>query len=191
MRHIWSLLAGIVIAPLGWLAVAYGQAVMFDAAQAGSSIVIRGLVCLLAVGLVCGVIGSLRVSPMGPLAVATGYLGATAAVVFAPVAATRALPAPRALLGEVVDPSSPLTTGVPGLVGMMLLVAAGSPQRWRRWPQPAPAESDWSQALAPELAHRRADRPFGTDSFDGFAPTRTPAASTDVDAPSWSSQALV
>ncbi|GIF98440.1 hypothetical protein Cci01nite_35340 [Catellatospora citrea] len=192
MRHVWSLLAGIVITPLAWFAVAYGQAVMFDAAQVGGTRPLwLGLVLFAAVGLLLGLVGSLRVSPAGPLFVALSYVGATAFLIARPEAAKQALPDLVEVSGTLVVPLSPVSTGVLGLIGAMLLIAAASLQRWRSWPRPEATEPTWPEMLAPSAADRHENTLADRDSFNGFADLRTPADASGVDAPSWSAPTKV
>lgn len=193
MRYVWSLLAGIVITPLAWFAVAYGQAVMFDAAQIGGTRPLwLGLAVVAAVGLLLGLIGSLRVSPAGPLFVALSYLGATGLLIAQPETAKQALPDLIQVAGTLVVPLSPVSTGVLGLIGAMLLIAVASLQRWRSWPRPeAATEQTWPDMLAPTAADRDENTLADRDTFNGFADLRTPAATSGVDAPSWSAPTKV
>lgn len=185
MRHIWSLLAGIVIAPSAWLVIAYGQAVITESAQIGAERPLWfGLILLALIGLALGTVGSLRVSPAGPLVVAAGYVGATAFLIAAPDTAQRLLPDVWVFLGELVVLASPVTSGVLGMLGTMLLIAVLSPQRWRNWPRRAEAtEPTW-----PDMLSTRNDDP---DTFNGFADLRTPADTRGVDTPSWSAPTKV
>lgn len=192
MRHVWSLLAGIALTPLAWFAVAYGQAVMFDAAQVGGHRPLwLGLVLFAAVGLLLGLIGSLRVSPAGPLFVALSYVGATGLLIARPETAKQALPDLVDVGGTLVVPLGPVSTGVLGLIGAMLLVAVASVQRWRGWPRPEANEPTWPEMLAPSAADRHENTLADRDSFNGFADLRTPAEASGVDTPSWSAPTKV
>ncbi|WP_155369625.1 hypothetical protein [Catellatospora vulcania] len=192
MRHVWSLLAGIVITPLAWFAVAYGQAVMFDAAQVGGHRPLwLGLALFAVVGLLLGLVGSLRVSPAGPLFVALSYVGATAFLIARPEAAKQALPDLLEISGTLVVPLSPVSTGVLGLIGTMLLIAVLSLQRWRSWHRPEANGPSWPEMLAPSPADPYENTLADRDSFNGFADLRTPAEASGIDTPSWSAPTKV
>jgi hypothetical protein len=192
MRHVWSLLAGIVIAPLAWLVIAYGQAAISDSGQIGADRPLWfGLILLALVGLALGTVGSLRVSPAGPLVVASSYVGATVFLIAAPDAAQHMLPDVWLVLGELVVPASPISSGVLGLIGTMLLVAVVSAQRWRSWPKAGTPDESSGDTLASRDADRDTDRVSKRDSFNGFADLRTPADDSDFDTPSWSAPTKV
>ncbi|MCP2329329.1 hypothetical protein HDA40_007836 [Hamadaea flava] len=157
MRHLWSLLAGVVIAPLGWAAVAYGQAVMKDLTAGGSlaghtsTLALAGT-AFVGVGVVVGLIACLRISPVGPLVVALFYLGSTALLVFAPKTGLDAFDRVRnGLFGYDVSLLGPLTSGVIAVLGGVLLMAVFSGSRWRGKQDPdetASSSSDWTSSTS-------------------------------------------
>ncbi len=147
MRHVWSLLAGIVIAPLAWILVSVGQVEAgreFASAATGGAITARHLVepaiFLAAAGLVVGLVASLRVSPLGPLVAGLAYIAGDIGLLVDPsrtynlFAYTVTIPG----LATKGDMSLPLTSGLSLVVGVLLLVAVAAPGRWRAWPRPVP-----------------------------------------------------
>src|SRR5205823_1014734 len=72
MRHLWTLIAAVVIAPAAWLLMAYGQPQAADAfaksAQAGTwhaNDFLWPLLFLAGAGLLLGLLATLRFSPLG------------------------------------------------------------------------------------------------------------------------------
>ena len=72
MRHVWTLLAAIVIAPAAWLLIAYGQP--HSAAAFANSVNSGGwhandflwpLLLLAGAGILLGLLATLRISPLG------------------------------------------------------------------------------------------------------------------------------
>jgi len=74
MRHVLSLVMGVVIAPLVWVAIAVGQGATQEGVPHG--LLVSGLV-LVGVGLVAGLLASLRTSPLGAVFASVVYLGAS------------------------------------------------------------------------------------------------------------------
>ncbi len=144
MRHIWSLILGVVIAPLAWFLVAFGQSAMArgnSLADFKNDFILGGLL-IVGVGLLLGLIGSLRTSPLGALIASLGFLGATGYALFAPMNALDLFGDARKIGAYDLNLAQPLTTGVLAVVGGMLLLAVFSPSRWRGNPTvAAPAES--------------------------------------------------
>jgi hypothetical protein len=150
MRHIWSLVAGVIIAPLAWFLIAFGQAAMTEKVTLSSSepdFLFGGLL-LVGVGLVLGLIGSVRTSPVGALVAAVLYIGTTVYILLSPSSATDLFGDTNLVGNYEVVLSTPLHTGVLAVVGGLMLVAAFSPARWRggaasadpnAWTPPPPA----------------------------------------------------
>lgn len=154
MRHIWSLIAGVVIAPLAWFLIAFGQGAMGKGVSSndfGDDFILGGLL-IAGVGLILGLIASLRTSPVGALFAAVIFLGASMFALFAPLDALDFFGQEWKFGGYVVNPASPLNSATLAVVGGMLLMAIFSPARWRgkpttaadeskeEWNPPAPAE---------------------------------------------------
>ncbi|GHJ45815.1 hypothetical protein Cs7R123_31570 [Catellatospora sp. TT07R-123] len=182
MRHVWSLLAAIVITPLAWAAAAQGQAMLAVSVSpdvpTGMWV---GLAVLAGTGLVLGLIGALRLSPVGPLFTALVYLGFTTWFLLQPVPALDTLDAGWKIGGYHADLTVPLQTGLLAAVGALLLVAVVSPGRWRAWPKPVHTiEAAWPQPAA----QPGADRPLEPTATMEL-PLATPAYGSGADAPSW------
>lgn len=134
MRHVLSLLTGIVVAPLIWVAVAIGQ----GATQIGlpeernlpSKLLIGGLI-LMGIGLVAGMIASLRTSPAGALFAGTVYLGASVYMYFDHVRALHFFTTTWKFKDFPIDMSLPLTSGVLAFAGGLLITSLFSAARWR------------------------------------------------------------
>jgi len=169
MRHLGTLIAAIVIAPLAWVLLAFGQdrsAAAFAYAQSTGGFhtgdFVRPVQCLAAAGLLLGLIATLRFSPLG--ATLTGLLYTSSYVLL--------LVAPRELMnlfrhnlsvaGHHADAATPIRTGTTLVLGVLLLVGVVSVGRWRRWPRPIDPADEMTAVD---------DRPVGIDGL-GLAPPR-------------------
>jgi hypothetical protein len=165
MRHLWSLLAGIVAAPLSWLFLAAGQhrsqltvqgwfeAGVFDTAD------LIGPAALLAVaGIVLGLIGTLRWSPAGPLAAGLLLVVPTIVMFVDPFVVRDAVATDeqRRLLGQDLDLLLPVGNGTLLVLGALLLVAVLSAGRRRPSPvAPAAEPAAEPTAAGDEVAETR------------------------------------
>lgn len=144
MRHIWSLILGVVIAPLAWFLVAFGQSAMsrgHSLSDFKNDFILGGLL-IVGVGLLLGLIGSLRTSPVGALIAALVFLGASGFAIFAPLEALNLFGDARTLGSYELNLATPLTSGVLAVVGGMLLLSVFSPARWRAKPAQAAPVAD-------------------------------------------------
>lgn len=146
MRHLGSLLAGVVLAPVVWVLVALGQAKSSNtlaAWQEQDAYDTKNLIApaaLLAVaGLLLGLVATLRFSPLGPVVAGAVYVLAYAWLFVSPFKLLDAVPDKIDIFGQKIRPEVPLTNGTLLLLGALLLVSVFSAKRWRRWPTPAPA----------------------------------------------------
>lgn len=144
MRHVLSLVAGMVVAPVVWLLVAVGQGAtqngLADAPTTSQELV--GGVMLLAIGLVAGLIATLRTSPLGAIIVGLVFVGASAYLYLDPAEAANLFDRSTTAGPFTIDLMAPLTSGVLGFTGGLLLVSAFSAARWRgAAPEP---DADWS-----------------------------------------------
>jgi hypothetical protein len=148
MRHLWSLLAGVVAAPLAWVLVAMGQGGStrtvtgwVESSRYDTVDLIEPAVYLAVAGIALGLIGTLRFSPLGPLVagllLATPYAGLFAD----PFAVHDAVPDTWEILDKPIPLEQPLDNGTLLLLGALLVIAAFSVRRWRRWPVEAAAPS--------------------------------------------------
>ena len=169
MRHIWSLVAGVIIAPLAWFLIAFGQAAMTERvtlSTAETDFLFGGLL-LIGVGLLIGLIGSVRTSPVGALVAAAVYLAGTAYLLLAPSAASDLFGNINLVGNYEVVLSTPLHTGVLAVVGGVLLIAVFSPARWRggagpadpdAWTPPPPAPPWTPPTVSTPTSQTSADR---------------------------------
>jgi hypothetical protein len=159
MRHLGSLIAGIVAAPLCWLLLAFGQTAstqaFASAADTGTfrtSDLVRPLVFLAVAGIALGLIATLRISPVGPAVAGAALAGSYIALLVSPRRTLDAVSYTLRIAHQRADLSLPLVTGTALAVGALLLVALASAGRWRRWPTPGRpatgAEPDEPPALA-------------------------------------------
>jgi hypothetical protein len=141
MRHLGTLVAAIVIAPLAWILLAFGQersAQAFVNAQNRGAFdkgdFVRPLVLLAAAGVLLGLIGTLRLSPLGAGLTGILYSGSYLALLINPRGLLDLFPKELSIGSRYADPSTPLRTGTALVLGALLLVGATSLGRWRRWP---------------------------------------------------------
>lgn len=188
MRHLWSFLAGIVAAPLTWLLIALGQSGStrtvtgwVNSGSFNAANLIEAAAYLLVAGILLGLLGTLRVSPLGPL-VAGLLLVAPYGGLFAnPFAVRDAVPAGWKLLGDPLPLRLPLDNGTLFLLGALLLMATFSVQRWRRWPAPAaavPASTEVEAAPEPDPA-----APVAAEGATSEPPASEPAAAEPAASP--------
>jgi hypothetical protein len=155
MRHIATLIAAVIIAPLAWVLLAFGQdrSVQIIAAgdQAGhlqGSAFVRPVLVLAAAGLLLGLIATLRVSPLGAVVTGAVYAATYLLLLAAPGAVLRVFRHNLSIGGKHADASAPIQTGTTLLLGGLMLVAIFSVNRWRRRPRSAESTSDtWTSDL--------------------------------------------
>ena len=173
MRHVWTMITAVFVAPLAWLLLAYGQdrTLQAFANEEGAGAFaagdfVRPALCLAAAGLLLGLIATLRLSPLGAVLTGLVYTASYLALLVDPDSVLGLFPKNVSFAGRSLDPTMPLRTGSALLLGALLLVGVVSVGRWRRWPTPAVDEVEPSNvATQPE------DRPLGVDGL-GFAPGR-------------------
>ncbi|MCM0677099.1 hypothetical protein NCC78_20745 [Micromonospora phytophila] len=156
MRHLWSFLAGLVVAPVTWVLVTLGQDGSVrtvdrwvEIGKYNSANLIEPAVYLAVGGILLGLLGTLRVSPFGPLVagllLAAPYVG----MFVAPFAVRDRIPDDWKVFGDPLPLGLPVENGTLFLIGALLLMAIVSGQRWRRWPEPS-AEAELTSADGPE-----------------------------------------
>ncbi len=182
MRHTATLIAAIVIAPLAWILIAFGedrsaQAFANAASNGGfhTGDFVRPLLFLGAAGILLGLIATLRVSPLGAAFAGAVYTASYVLLLVTPKRVVNLLPHHLSVAGRQADLSTPLRTGTALLLGAAMLVAVVSAARWRRWP--ARAEAAAVPPSVDPLATSDNARPVGVDglpdavakdSFSGF-----------------------
>lgn len=156
MRHLWSFLAGLVVAPVTWVLVTLGQDGSgrtvhrwVELGTYSTPNLIEPAVYLGVAGILLGLLATLRFSPLGPLTagllLAVPYLG----LFVAPFTVRDAVPANWKMLGDPLPLRQPLENGTLFLIGVLLLMAVFSVQRWRRWPEQPTAEAEPTPAAKP------------------------------------------
>ena len=169
MRHLGSLLAALVVAPVAWVLLAFGQTqFVWGNGSALGSWPERAL-ALAAAGLLLGLVATTRISPVGPLVVGVAYTGYAVAALWRR-GVHDAMPDPVTIAGRTADLHAPVDTGTAIVVGVLLLVAAVSIRRWQRWPK----------HLGPPVTDTTADTPTDTSAdtptdIPGAAGPATPA----------------
>jgi hypothetical protein len=141
MRHVWTLIAAVVIAPVAWLLIAYGQPQSADAfaksIQGGwhATDFVWPLVFLAGAGLLLGLLATLRFSPLGAVVAGLFYVASYVAVLFDGKDVYKLLSQRDvSLLNHRAHLYSPVVNGTTLLLGSLLLVGVASLSRWRRWP---------------------------------------------------------
>ncbi|MCW3839821.1 hypothetical protein ONA70_06890 [Micromonospora yasonensis] len=148
MRHLWSFLAGLVVAPVTWVLVTLGQDGSgrtihrwVELGTYSTPNLIEPAVYLGVAGILLGLLATLRFSPFGPLTagllLVIPYLG----MFVAPFTVRDRVPEGWKMLGDPLPLRQPLENGTLFLIGVLLIMAVFSAQRWKQWPgQPAEAE---------------------------------------------------
>ncbi|MEV4655438.1 hypothetical protein [Micromonospora sp. NPDC049301] len=143
MRHLWSFLAGLVVVPITWVLVTLGQDGSsrtvdrwVEIGTFNTANLIEPAVYLGVGGVLLGLLGTLRVSPLGPLVagllLAIPYVG----MFVAPFEVRDAIPQGWKVFGDPLPLRLPVENGTLFLIGLLLLMAAFSRQRWQQWPRP-------------------------------------------------------
>jgi hypothetical protein len=140
---------GVVIAPLVWVAVAVGQGATQEGVPNG--LLVSGLV-LVGVGLVAGLLASLRTSPLGAVFASVVFLGASAFMYLDHNRAMDLFTTGWKVQGYPIDLALPLSTGILAFAGGLMLMSVFSAARWRGRASSADSEIDstWSPIPATE-----------------------------------------
>jgi len=151
MRHVLSLVMGVVITPLVWVAIAVGQGATQEGVPHG--LLVSGLV-LVGVGLVAGLLASLRTSPLGAVFASVVYLGASAFMYLDHNRGIDLFTTHWKVQDYPIDLASPLTTGVLAFAGGLLIMSVFSAARWRGSKAEPDSEPDnmWNPIQATETA---------------------------------------
>jgi hypothetical protein len=176
MRHVGTLLAALVIAPMVWILLAFGQdrsaTVLATAERTGvmyTDAFVRPLQFLAVAGLLVGLITTLRFSPAGALLMGIIYVSSYTSLLVAPKRVLDLIGHDLYIAGRHADPSTPVRTGTTLVLGALLLVWAVGASRWRSRPSPiVPARELIEEPFALE-------RPLGADGL-GLTPAGRAAA---------------
>jgi hypothetical protein len=170
MRHVGTLIAAIVIAPLAWILLAFGQdgsaAVFADAQRTGSfhtGYFVQPLEYLAAAGLLLGLLVTLRFSPLGVLFTGLGYVSSYTLMLVVPAGLMNLLGDNLSIAGRHADPTTPIRSGTTLVLGTLLLVASVSVRRSRRRKR---------LAADPFVEAMERDRPVGADGLGLTPPSR-------------------
>jgi hypothetical protein len=163
VRHVGTLLAALVIAPVAWVLLAFGQArsarafaVAADGGGLHAADFRAPLLVLAAAGVLFGLIGTLRFSPVGALVAGALYVNSFAMLAVAPDDWLRLFDRTLSIAGRQADLATPIRSGTTLVLGALLLVAVVSVSRWRRRPAPGPEPSydEERVPIEPEFASR-------------------------------------
>ena len=166
MRHLWSFLAGVVAAPLTWVLITLGQdgstrtvTRWLEIGKYNTANLIEPSVYLAVAGILLGLVGTLRVSPLGPLtaglALITPYLG----LFVNPFWVRDTVPTNWEVFGDPLPLLLTVENGTLFFLGALLVIATFSAQRWRRWP--APGDGDPRRRRPRPTTPRRSPVPTG------------------------------
>ncbi|MEV6811265.1 hypothetical protein [Micromonospora sp. NPDC051296] len=143
MRHLWSFLAGLVVAPVTWVLVTLGQDGSastvnrwVEIGTSNTANLIEPAVYLAVGGIVLGLLGTLRVSPLGPLVAGLLLITPYVGLFVTPFQVRDRIPGGWEFLGDPLPLRLPVENGTLFLIGLLLLMATFSGQRWRPWPRP-------------------------------------------------------
>jgi hypothetical protein len=144
MRHLFTMIAALVITPVVWLLVSFGQdrtaqALSGQDVTATTGDLVGPLLLLGCAGILLGLIATLRFSPAGAGLAGALYLGSFLVLLASPRGLLHAFTYRISVGGWHADLSTPLRTGTALLIGAVLLVSVASVGRWRRWPRRTPA----------------------------------------------------
>jgi hypothetical protein len=202
MRHLWSLLAGVVAAPLTWILITLGQdgsvrtiTNWVDVGTFNTANLIEPAVYLAVAGILLGLVGTLRISPLGPLVAGLLLITPYAGLFADPFTVRDRVPTTWKVLGDPLPLRLPVENGTLFLIGVVLVMATFSVQRWRRWPRPAgpvvdspPVDHDPDRTDWPPLLTSRDDAADNAPMSLGYpdpAPPPAPAPRRDGESP-WS-----
>ncbi|SCG66770.1 hypothetical protein [Micromonospora coxensis] len=156
MRHLWSFLAGLVVAPITWVLITLGQDGSGRTVRRWVEIgtystpnLIEPAVYLGVAGILLGLLGTLRVSPLGPLVAGLLLITPYVGMFIAPFTVLDWIPDGGKVLGDPLPLSLPVQNGTLFLIGLLLLMATFSVQRWRRRPAPSTSGAELTPATDP------------------------------------------
>jgi|GEM_PF-2895806 len=180
MRHIASLFAGMIIAPIAWLLIGAAQiglnpmAYELDGGSPGRFIAIAMFVVA---GALLGLIAVTRLSPAGPILAGLAFIGGF----FVFRGGIAAVHLPDAMTNDLLPRESAIIAGETGMVlviGALLLMSALIPSRWRgKQSEEEPERADLDTAslagttLTPQDTTDAAGDPYAGTSRPSDTPT--------------------
>jgi len=167
MRHLYTLLAAIYVAPFSWLLLAFGQdrsAQVFADAQTGGAFdtgdFVPPVICLAGAGLLLGLLATLRFSPLGVLLTGAGFAAGYLALLVDPVGVLGLFPRNLSVAGRTIDATTPLRTGTALLLGAMMVAATICAGRWPERTRAGSSEPGRpALTISPDMVNRRPDTP--------------------------------
>ncbi|MDG4774866.1 hypothetical protein [Solwaraspora sp. WMMD792] len=168
MRHLWSFLSGLAAAPLCWVLIAVGQttsartiAGWVTDGSYHTATLLAPAAFVFAAGLLLGLLGTLRFSPLGPLTAGLALAAPYVAMFVDPFGARDLIGTPWRLFGEPVVLLQPVENGTLALLGVLLSTAVLSRQRWRSRPATNSTADDKAGSDATAAAEPLPVRPLG------------------------------
>jgi hypothetical protein len=191
MRHIGTLIAAVIVGPLAWILLAFGQGrsaeVFAEASLSGTfrtEDFVGPLLWLAGAGLLLGLLGTLRFSPLGAMVIGVAYTSSYTLLLIAPKGTLDLLTNDLSVANRHADLTTPIRTGTSMVLGLLLLVAGISIGRWRRWPTPTTARQTAADDFGPTLVGERTEPEYAVRYV-----TRPEPGEADIYAPRWSSAA--
>lgn len=159
MRHLGSLIVALVVGSVAWVLLAFGldrSGEVFAADRSGALQAhdfIKPLLFLAVAGLLLGIVGALRLSPLGALVLGIAYTFSYTLLLVAPERLMDLFTADLSVAGRHADLSTPIRTGTSLLVGILLLlgtIRAGRRRTRSRATEPAAVDGP---ALQPSYTY--------------------------------------
>ena len=190
MRHLWSFLAGLVVAPVTWVLVTLGQDGSsrtvdrwVEIGTYNTANLIEPAVYLGVAGILLGLLGTLRISPLGPLVAGLLLITPYVGMFIAPFTVRDRIPDGWKVLGDPLPLRQPVENGTLFLIGLLLLMAdvqraalaalAATGDRGRSRPRPTRPTAD-----APATPRPTGRRPTPTERGHRPAHPRLPRPDT-------------
>jgi len=169
MRHLGSLIVALVVGSVAWVLLAFGldRSGEAFAADRGGALqahdFLKPLLLLAVAGLLLGIIGTLRLSRLGPLVLGIAYTFSYTLLLVAPERLMDLFTANLSVAGRHADLSTPIRTGTSLLVGILLLLGSIRAGRRRmRGPVTEPATVE-APALQPSYTYAEPEPARYTD----------------------------
>lgn len=183
MRHIASLFAGIIIAPIAWLLIGAAQIGLNPMAyelDGGAPSRFLAIAMFVVAGALLGLIAVTRLSPAGPILAGLVFIGGF----FVFRGGIAAVHLPDAMTNDLLPRESAIIAGETGMVlviGALLLTSALIPSRWRgKQSEEEPERADLDTASLAGTTLNPQDTPEAGVPFTGAPrPADNPADGYD------------